>query len=133
MTEKEFVTKYKGCTIYSDAKDQYYVEDCDMVFFSIQEAKDYIDYNYDDDVDEMSESMLELSEQSRRKKKKPTMGWFTSFFKDPEKSIDIFNHNNQYNDSFDDEFSSPVASEGNFNIGVDGGFVGGGDSSGGGE
>lgn len=133
MTEKEFVTKYKGCTIYSDANDQYCIDDCDMLFFSIQEAKDYIDYSYDDDVNEMSESMLELSEQSRRKKKKPAMGWFTSFLRDPEKGIDIFNHNNQYNDSFDGEFSSPEASEGNSNTSVDGGFVGGGDSSSGGE
>ena len=45
-----------------------------MIFFSIQEVKDYIDYSYDDDVDEMSESMMELSEQSRHKKKKPAMG-----------------------------------------------------------
>ena len=133
MAEKEFVTKYKGCTIYSDSNDQYYIDDCNMIFFSIQEVKDYIDYSYDDDVDEMSESMMELSEQSRRKKKKPAMGWFTSFLKDPEKSMDIFNHNNQYNDSFDGEFSSPEASEGNYNTSVGNGFVGGGDSSGGGE
>ena len=74
MAEKEFVTKYKGCTIYSDSNDQYYIDDCNMIFFSIQEVKDYIDYSYDDDVDEMSESMMELSEQSRHKKKKPARG-----------------------------------------------------------
>ena len=39
-----------------DSNDQYYIDDCNMIFFSIQEVKDYIDYSYDDDVDEMSES-----------------------------------------------------------------------------
>ena len=62
MAEKEFVTKYKGCTIYSDSNDQYYIDDCNMIFFFITNRKTKIDLKKNEEELQSSSLKAEIDD-----------------------------------------------------------------------
>ena len=126
------ISKIKKIPEDQDLNSEFYFDDDEKEFW-----RTHI-YSKNGLVDRHSIGMPYLDEavaleERKKRKKDPTkaaMGWhqaFTGFNRDPEKSMEIFNHNMTYNDSYDSEISSPSSSIGNNSSG---GEAAGGDCSG---
>lgn len=110
----EDIAKIKKINDDQDLNSDFYFDDEEKEFW-----RTHI-YSKDGIVDRHSIGMPYLDEaiaieESKKRKKDPTkgaMGWhqaFTGFNRDPEKSMEIFNHNMTYNDQFDANISNDTS------------------------